>query len=148
MKKIPVLVLSCLLLACGKSKSGKEITQEICDCSAKANALPVADPTRSQAQADCMNKQTDGWEKVKIMETEEINEYASGNRVANLLKVGNSLEHLFYRIYQALKALGVVHCQVGQDLTIQSNSLFIQLTDEFGIGHSFCAHRSIDTGDP
>jgi hypothetical protein len=75
MNKMLVAVLCCLMLSCGKTKSGKEIAQEICDCSAKANALPVADPTRSQSQADCMKMQQDGWEKVKKMETEEVSEY-------------------------------------------------------------------------
>ncbi len=78
MKKLFLFALPLSLLACGgKSKSAKEIAQEICDCSSKANGLPATDPNRSKAQADCMKMQQDGWEKVQRMETVKVDEYNS-----------------------------------------------------------------------
>jgi hypothetical protein len=67
MKKLMIVLLTVsILTACGgKSKSGKEIAQEICDCSAKANGLPTSDPTREQAQKDCTAKATAAWNSVK-----------------------------------------------------------------------------------
>ncbi len=64
-KVIPFIAFLFLLEACGKTKSGQEIAQEICDCSKKANDLPTSDPSRSAAQADCMKKQGEAWQKVK-----------------------------------------------------------------------------------
>ncbi|NOT52095.1 MAG: hypothetical protein HOP10_12555 [Chitinophagaceae bacterium] len=66
MKKIfiPLICLS-FVIACGKTKSPKEIAQDICDCSKKANALPVSDPNRSNAQQECQKKNVEAWNKVK-----------------------------------------------------------------------------------
>ncbi len=66
MKKrlIPILGLA-ILTACGQNKGGKEMAQEVCDCSKKANGLPTTDPGRSKAQADCGVMQTEAWAKVK-----------------------------------------------------------------------------------
>lgn len=67
MKKVFVFAaITVLLSACGgKSKSGKEIAEEICDCSKKANGLPADDPSRAQAQKDCTEKAGKAWESVK-----------------------------------------------------------------------------------
>lgn len=66
MKKLFLIALSASLLsACGKGKSPTQIAEEICECSKKANALPADDPNRSQAQADCLKEQQEGWNKVK-----------------------------------------------------------------------------------
>jgi hypothetical protein len=66
MKKI-IMVLICFsfFIACGKSKSPKQIAEEICDCSKKANAMDAADPKRKAAQDDCLKKQGEAWNKVK-----------------------------------------------------------------------------------
>lgn len=61
-----MIVLSAFLFtACGKSKSGKDIAQEVCDCSKKANGMPATDPGRKKAQDDCMAAQQKAWDKVK-----------------------------------------------------------------------------------
>ncbi|MBK7560561.1 MAG: hypothetical protein IPP43_00240 [Chitinophagaceae bacterium] len=66
MKKLLLIVLTLSLLsACGKSKSGKDIAAEICDCSKKANAMDAADPKRTEAQSECQRKQIEAWDKVK-----------------------------------------------------------------------------------
>ena len=66
MKIISILLLTVVLLtSCGGGKSGKEIAQEVCDCSKKANAMDAADPKRADAQKDCATKQMDAWNKVK-----------------------------------------------------------------------------------
>lgn len=67
MKKWIVLTLSVAMLsACGgKSKSGKEIAEEICDCSKKANALPTSDPNRENAQKECTLKAGKAWAEIK-----------------------------------------------------------------------------------
>jgi len=66
MKKIITLILFvCFLISCGKSKSGPAIGEEVCECSKKANGMDVGDPKRSEAQADCSNKQVEAWNKVK-----------------------------------------------------------------------------------
>jgi hypothetical protein len=66
MKKIFLFILAITFLtACGKSKSGTQIGQEVCDCSKKANAMDAADPKRSEAQKDCSIKQVEAWNKVK-----------------------------------------------------------------------------------
>jgi hypothetical protein len=60
------LIITFSLASCGgKGKSGKQIAEEVCDCSKKANALPASDPGRSQAQNDCLKKQQEAWNKVK-----------------------------------------------------------------------------------
>lgn len=66
MKKVFLFALTIsLLAACGKSKSGTQIGQEVCDCSKKANALDAAGPKRTAAQTDCAKKQVEAWDKVK-----------------------------------------------------------------------------------
>lgn len=67
MRTLFVTISCCALLAAcgGKAKSGKELAQEICDCSKKANAMDPADPKRATAQADCMKKQGESWNKIK-----------------------------------------------------------------------------------
>jgi len=53
------------LVSCSKGKSGKQIADEICDCSKKANGLPADDPNRSAEQGKCTTLQQEGWAKVK-----------------------------------------------------------------------------------
>ena len=66
MKKIiSFLLCIALLTSCGNGKSARQVAEEICDCSKKANALPVSDPTRSQAQAECVQQQQMEWDKLK-----------------------------------------------------------------------------------
>ncbi|MEO7984025.1 MAG: hypothetical protein ABI688_08080 [Bacteroidota bacterium] len=66
MKKLFLLAFTLTLLAaCGKSKSGKQLGEEVCECSKKANGMDAADPKRSAAQADCTKKQGEAWAKVK-----------------------------------------------------------------------------------
>lgn len=66
MKKVFFFILTIsLLVACGKSKSGTAIGQEVCDCSKKANAMDAADPKRAAAQSECQRKQIEAWDKVK-----------------------------------------------------------------------------------
>lgn len=66
MKKVLLVVLTVSLLsACGSSKSGKQIGEEVCDCSKKANAIDASDPKRTEAQNDCAKKQGEAWNKVK-----------------------------------------------------------------------------------
>lgn len=66
MKKVFLFALTLsLLTACGSSKSGTQIGEEVCDCSKKANAIDAADPKRTAAQEDCAKKQVEAWNKVK-----------------------------------------------------------------------------------
>ncbi|MBC7872887.1 MAG: hypothetical protein H7Y01_02765 [Ferruginibacter sp.] len=75
MKKIVLIaLLVSLFTACGKSKTGKQIADEICECSKKANGLPTTDTTRSQAQKDCTAKASKAWNEVKD-DTEKAAEY-------------------------------------------------------------------------
>jgi hypothetical protein len=65
-KTMLILFTGFLFMACGgKSKSGTQIGEEVCECSKKANALPTSDPNRSTAQADCLKKQGEAWLKIK-----------------------------------------------------------------------------------
>ncbi len=66
MKRSIIAFLSIwMLISCGKNKSPKQIAEEVCDCSKKANALPVSDPNRSAAQAECQKQQITAWNTVK-----------------------------------------------------------------------------------
>jgi hypothetical protein len=66
MKNSLILVLSVFLLSsCGKGKGGKELGEEVCNCSKKANAMPSSDPGRAKAQSDCSAKQVEAWTKIK-----------------------------------------------------------------------------------
>lgn len=73
------LLCSILLIACGKSKSGADIGKEVCDCSKKANAMDAKDPKRAEAQADCLKKQGEAWNKVKddMKKADEFNKVLS-----------------------------------------------------------------------
>ena len=80
MKKVFLFILTIsLLTACGKSKSGTQIGQEVCDCSKKANDMDPADPKRAEAQKDCSLKQVEAWNKVKDNEkkADEFNKVLS-----------------------------------------------------------------------
>jgi hypothetical protein len=66
MKQLFIVLLStALFTGCGKSKGGKALGQEVCDCSKKANGMDPADPKRAQAQTDCGTKQVEAWNKIK-----------------------------------------------------------------------------------
>lgn len=66
MKKVfSIVTIFVILTACGSSKSGKQIAEEVCDCSKKANAIAASDPNRVTAQTDCAKKQVTAWNKVK-----------------------------------------------------------------------------------
>jgi chorismate mutase len=73
MKKLFPLLAAAFISSCG-GKSGKDLAQEICDCSKKANGLPTTDPTREQAQKDCTAKSLEAWNKVKDNQ-KEADEY-------------------------------------------------------------------------
>ncbi|MBK8310766.1 MAG: hypothetical protein IPL04_07555 [Chitinophagaceae bacterium] len=65
MKKVfLIILLSSFMIACSKAKTAKQIAEEVCDCSKKANDLPTTDPTR-QDPKDCGVKQVEAWDKVK-----------------------------------------------------------------------------------
>jgi len=75
MKKIVLIaLLVAVFTACGKSKTGKQIADEICDCSKKANGLPTTDPNRPQAQKDCTAKASKAWNEIKD-DKEKADEY-------------------------------------------------------------------------
>ena len=42
----------------------------------------------------------------------------------------------------------MVHGEVSQNLTVEADILCLELTHEFGIGHSVIAGSSVDTLDP
>ena len=66
MKKVFIIGFSAFfMLSCGSSKSGKQIGEEVCECSTKANAMDAADPKRADAQTDCAKKQVEAWNDVK-----------------------------------------------------------------------------------
>lgn len=80
MKKVFLFTLTLsLLTACGKSKTGTQIGQEVCDCSKNANAMDAADPKRAAAQTDCAKKQVEAWDKVKddLKKADEFNKVLS-----------------------------------------------------------------------
>lgn len=64
-KLLAAFICSIVLLSCGKAKSGKELGEEVCACSKKANAMDPADPNRAKAQSDCSKQQFEAWAKVK-----------------------------------------------------------------------------------
>ena len=66
MRKLTILLLATALLSsCGKSKSGKALGEEICECSKKSNGMDPADPKREAAQKECTARQMEAWNKVK-----------------------------------------------------------------------------------
>lgn len=66
MKNFLIPILSVFLLSsCGKGKGGKELGEEVCNCSKKANAMPSSNPGRTKAQSDCSAKQVEAWTKIK-----------------------------------------------------------------------------------
>ncbi len=80
MKKIIVLILlGSTLFSCGKGKGGKELAEQVCECSKKANGLPATDPARAKAQSDCSVKQFEAWTKIKDKqkESDEFNKVLS-----------------------------------------------------------------------
>jgi hypothetical protein len=80
MKKVMLFLLTVsLLTACGKSKSGKQVAEEVCECYKKSNALDAADPKRAEAQAECLKIQGANWAKVKDDEkkSDEFNKVLS-----------------------------------------------------------------------
>lgn len=64
-KYVTALAITALLVSCGKKKGGKELGEEVCECSKKANSLPAADANRAKAQSDCSVKQFEAWTKIK-----------------------------------------------------------------------------------
>ena len=62
---IIALFISPLLLSCGGSASGSNLSKEVCDCYKKANGLPASDPNRTKEQDACIQKQAEAWKKVK-----------------------------------------------------------------------------------
>ena len=65
MKKISILLLVVVLFTSCGGKSGKDLAQEVCDCSSKANDMPADDPKRADAIHDCSVKQMEAWDKIK-----------------------------------------------------------------------------------
>ena len=55
---------------------------------------------------------------------------------------------LFNCINNLLECLGVVHSQVSQNLTIQSDTCLVELTHKLRIGQTVSACSSVDTLDP
>ena len=62
---IIALFISPLIISCGSSASGSDLSKEVCDCYRKANGLPATDPNRSKEQDACIQKQAEAWKKVK-----------------------------------------------------------------------------------
>ena len=65
MKKNSILLLVVVLFTSCGGKSGKDLAQEVCDCSSKANDMPAADPKRADAIHNCSVKQMEAWDKIK-----------------------------------------------------------------------------------
>jgi hypothetical protein len=66
MKKcFTLIMLAAALASCSKSKGGKQLAEEVCECTKKANGLPASDTSRAKAQSDCSLKQFDAWTKIK-----------------------------------------------------------------------------------
>lgn len=60
------MLIATLLVSCGGGgKDASKLANEVCDCYKKANSLPVSDPNRPTAQADCVKKQGANWDKIK-----------------------------------------------------------------------------------
>ena len=88
MKKIFLFALTLsLFTACGKGKNARQIAEEVCDCSEKANAMDASDPKRPVAQADCAKLQVESWDKVKNnqKDADEFNKVLS-ERLEALIK--------------------------------------------------------------
>ena len=79
MKSLILLFSLSIFIACGKSNSGKQLADEVCECSKKANALPTSDASRTKQQDDCMVKQREAWDKVKADKEESL---AFNNRLS------------------------------------------------------------------
>ena len=66
MKRISMVLFAITLFtACGGGLDGKKLADETCHCSAKANAMDIADPKRTEAQNACNTKNMESWTKVK-----------------------------------------------------------------------------------
>ena len=88
MKKVFLVILSAsFMIACGKGKTARQIAEEVCDCSEKANAMDASDPKRPAAQADCAKLQVESWDKVKDnqKDADEFNKVLS-ERLEALIK--------------------------------------------------------------
>lgn len=55
---------------------------------------------------------------------------------------------LFYLLHYGLKGIWVVHGQIGQDFSVELNTIGFYLTHELGVGHAVLSCTCIDTGDP
>jgi hypothetical protein len=80
MKRVLILiVVTASFASCSKSKGGKQLAEEVCECSKKANGLPSAGFNRAKAQADCSVKQGEAWMKIKNnqKESDEFNKALS-----------------------------------------------------------------------
>lgn len=53
------------IISCSSKKGGKQLAEDICECSKKANALPATNPNRAKAQNDCSLMQGEAWTKIK-----------------------------------------------------------------------------------
>lgn len=55
---------------------------------------------------------------------------------------------LFNRVHNFLESLGVVHCQVGENLAVHLDTLSVALTHKLGIGQTVHTSGSVDTLNP
>ena len=55
---------------------------------------------------------------------------------------------LFYFCYDSLESLGVVHCEVGEHLTIDFDASLVQATHELRVGKTLKTGGSVDTLNP
>ena len=55
---------------------------------------------------------------------------------------------LFYARYDCLERLGIVHCQVGQDLAVDFNAGFVKFTHQLRVGKALQACSRIDSLNP
>ena len=55
---------------------------------------------------------------------------------------------LFYRIDDSLERLRVVHCQVGENLAVETDVLCAELAHELGIGNTVLTSGGVDSLDP
>ena len=55
---------------------------------------------------------------------------------------------LFYFCYDSLESLGVVHCEVGEHLTVDFDASLVQATHELRVGKTLKTGGSVDTLNP
>ena len=59
------------------------------------------------------------------------------------------LPHLLFNgVNYCLECLRLVHREVSQNLTVQGDTLLIELTDKLRVRHTVSANTCVDTGDP